>query len=113
MKDKIEGFIIDLLRKNGKIIVPRLGVLLNSGKLNEKVIFNEFIKFNDGILVKQIAQKERMMQNEALQQLEAYVETIHAALDAGKSFEIDQVGKFSMDEKKKINFVHESLLQPP
>ena len=104
MKDKIEGFIIDLLRKNGKIIVPRLGVLLNSGKLNEKVIFNEFIKFNDGILVKQIAQKERMMQNEALQQLEAYVETIHAALDAGKSFEIDQVGKFSMDEKKKINF---------
>ena len=104
MKDKIEGFIIDLLRKNGKIIVPRLGVLLNSGKLNEKVIFNEFIKFNDGILVKQIAQKERMMQNEALQQLEAYVETIHAALDAGKSFEIDQVGKFSMDDKKKINF---------
>ena len=63
------SYINKLLKDNSRLIIPGFGAFLlktrPSGPSDEKtekvhITFNDFLKFNDGVLVDHIAQKEKL-----------------------------------------------------
>lgn len=112
---KIDKHISDLLIDNECVIVPKMGGFLSyrSPLVNNsfqysfkpsqtKFSFNELLKYNDGLLANHIVQHENLTYNEALLEIEKFVDEFHQELDSGKKFIIEQVGALYKDAQLNV-----------
>lgn len=95
-------YLIELLKDENTVIIPGLGALtvVNRNPLDLK--FMSYLKFNDGTLVKFIAQQEGIEQDDAKAKIDAFVAEVTAVLEQGKSYEIPEVGVLSKDSSGDI-----------
>ncbi len=112
---KIDKHISDLLIDNDCVIVPKMGGFLSyrsplvtssfqysSKPLLTKFSFNELLKYNDGLLANHIVQHENLTYNEAILEIEKFVDEFHQEVDSGNKFIIEQVGALYKDAQLNV-----------
>lgn len=104
----ISKYIKELIPVNSRIIIPDFGAFMIQDTPNGKVIsFNDFLKFNDSILLNRIITSEKVDAAKGKEEIKAYVAEIEAAFKAGESFAVEGVGYLSKDSQNNINFVQD------
>ncbi|TVQ87770.1 MAG: hypothetical protein EA393_10070 [Bacteroidetes bacterium] len=131
---KIGKYISELLFDNDFVILPEIGEFstkyipakfvpeLKKVESPSKIItFNENNKSGGGLLIEYIAQKENISSSEARERLADFVNEMLNSLKSGKKVELENVGKFSMNEAGQlvfdpdtsINYLEDSAGMPP
>lgn len=113
----IDRHISDLLYHNDCVVVPELGGFLASyspstihpvqhtfSPPTKKIAFNVFLKQNDGLLASHISQSESFTYNQALKEIENYVDACLFRLSSGNKFVIEQVGILYKDVEGNLQF---------
>ncbi|MBR2196664.1 MAG: hypothetical protein IJ911_13755 [Salinivirgaceae bacterium] len=101
----ISKYIKELIPGNSRIIIPDFGAFMIQDTPNGKVIsFNDFLKFNDSVLLNRIITSEKVDAAKGKEAIKAYVANIEAAFKAGENFAVEGVGYLSKDSQNNINF---------
>ena len=108
----MDKYIEFLLKNNARLIIPDLGAFITKQDEEKSLFFNEFLKFNDGLLVDHIAEKEKLGKDEATAKVNDFVNSAMQALEKGDKFEIKKLGTLHKDDKGKIHFIHFTSEKP-
>jgi hypothetical protein len=111
---KIDKHISDLLQDHDCVIVPKMGGFLSSqapkgiysgstSNLGPKISFNVLLKYNDGLLANHIAKNDSLSYDEALEEIEKFVELYQNEVNSGKKFIIDRVGVLYKDDDSIVH----------
>lgn len=105
----MEKNIIELLKNNNRVIIPKLGAFIKKQVGgNETITFNQFLKFDDGLLVNHVAEKEKIEKEEAKKKIQGFVEKINKELGDGNQFKVGDLGNIYKDANGKIQFIEKS-----
>lgn len=64
----MEEILIELLKNNTKVIIPDFGAFIVKQRNPFQVVFNEFLRFNDGLLIDSIS-KRKIFQKRRLKKI--------------------------------------------
>ena len=70
----MEQYLIDLLDKNNRVIVPDLGAFIIRQQEPRELVFNDLLAFNDGMLTSHIKQLEGISMSKAQVRIEEFVD---------------------------------------
>jgi len=98
----LSNHIKDLLNTDGRIIVPNLGAFMLKGSPKPTLYFNEFLRYNDGILIDFVAEKDHIDKNAASEKVKNFVDHVNQQLQTSKSAELEGLGILFVDSKDKI-----------
>jgi nucleoid DNA-binding protein len=98
----MEKNIIALLNKNLRVIIPDFGAFIIRQKQPRVVVFNEFLRYNDGLLIDFIIKNEGIDREVAEQQVATFAEDNSKLLAAGKELVIQGLGTLKKDSNGKI-----------
>ncbi len=114
---KIARYIGDLLYDYECIVIPGLGGFLTNEKPAsihpvthhfrppyKQILFNSFLKTNDGLLLNYIAREEGISYKEAKEQLDHFVLLCHNALKEGKRINFHKVGFLYLNQNEQLSF---------
>ncbi len=114
---KIAKYIGDLLYDYECVVIPGLGGFLTNDKSatvntssnqfnppNKQILFNAFLKTNDGLLVNYVAREESLNYKDAKSQVDQFVLLCHKALDQGKRIHFHNVGYIYQGDEGKLLF---------
>lgn len=109
----ISKYIKELIPDNSRIIIPDFGAFMIQNTPTGQVIsFNDFLKFNDSILLNKIIVSEKIDSNQGKEAIKAYIKEIEAAFKAGEKFAIEGVGYLSKDTQNNIIFTQDETAKP-
>ena len=77
----MEKFILELIKENNRVIIPNFGAFIISKENGLSILFNNFLSFNDGLLVNYIAEKKGIDTIVATDQVFEYVDKLKKQLD--------------------------------
>jgi nucleoid DNA-binding protein len=103
----IDKYIAELLKTNSRVIVPDFGAFMvktTAGSTEKQISFNDFLKYNDGLLVNHIAKADSISKDEALKKVKAFVEEIQKELKANKPFKVESLGYLFKDPRGSVKF---------
>ncbi|MBL7928745.1 MAG: SPOR domain-containing protein [Bacteroidia bacterium] len=113
----IARYISELLFIHDCVIIPGFGGLIAQPvgasfnheykKLippSRKLIFNNQLVINDGLLVNYISRKEKISYAGASLQLMKWTEEIRSTVNAGNRFSLEGIGSFYLNHEKKLQF---------
>jgi nucleoid DNA-binding protein len=100
----MENYLLELIRENNRIIIPNFGAFIVSREKGQNILFNNFLSFNDGLLISHICAVEGVNSATATQKVEDYVAHINSALDEKGLFEIEGIGQFTKDDSGVLRF---------
>ncbi len=122
---EISQYIKNLLKTNSRVILKNFGAFDTKhipAQIDKEtkemkppfkiVVFNPDIKEDAGLLVKHIAEQERISLDNAAEQIDEYVKTIKSKLDAGQAVECKDLGNFkkSADGSYEFSFLSDENL---
>jgi nucleoid DNA-binding protein len=102
----IEKYIAELLETNNRVIVPDFGafmVKMDAGK--RAVTFNDFLKYNDGLLVNHMASKEKISKDDAFKKIREFVKDLQQTLKTTQKYSIASLGTLVKDERGGVRFL--------
>jgi hypothetical protein len=100
----MEKNIIALLDINLRVIIPEFGAFIIRQNEPKVVVFNEFLRYDDGLLIDYIAKIEGIEKEIAGQRIADFVEEATKVLDNGDTFIIKGLGSLIKDSSGKITF---------
>lgn len=103
----IDKYIAELLKTNTRVIVPDFGAFMVKtapGSSEKQVSFNDFLKYNDGLLVNHIVKKEGITKEEAQKKVKSFVEEIQNTLKSNKPFKVADLGYLYKDPRGSVRF---------
>lgn len=98
----ISKYIIHLLETQNRVIVPDLGAFLRKGNSMKTIYFNEFLRYNDEILLNFISQQEKIEKTDAARLIKQYSNEILQKLQSEKTATLDFIGTLIIDKNDKI-----------
>lgn len=114
---KIAKYVGDLLYDYECVVIPGLGGFLTQDKpatVNaasnllkppfKQVLFNAYLKANDGLLIKYVAREEGLEYKAAKEQVDRFALLCDQALKEGKRLNFHKIGYLYLNENKKISF---------
>lgn len=109
----IDSYIFEMLREKSRVIVPDFGAFLMKQEYQTEehttgkfaISFNDFLRFNDGLLVDFIADSEGVSKESASRLLTDFIKQLKLELKTNGSFELFQMGVLHQDAQGKISFV--------
>ncbi|MCT4645448.1 MAG: SPOR domain-containing protein [Carboxylicivirga sp.] len=107
----MENYILSLIKENNRVIVPNFGAFIVAKENGFSVLFNNFLSFNDGLLVDYITQKDGVSREEAEKQIEEYVERVKATLDEKGTYHFPNLGTFTKDATGILRFEQSEALK--
>ncbi|MBN2166510.1 MAG: hypothetical protein JW717_09560 [Marinilabiliaceae bacterium] len=96
--------ILELVKVNNRVIIPNFGAFIISKEGGYSVLFNNFLSFNDGLLVNHISAKKSIDAVNALKEVNEFVESLKKELDETGEFKLDGLGKFTKDSNGIMRF---------
>ncbi len=109
----MEKYFIELLKSNKRLIIPKLGAFLKKEQEGKEVItFNQFLKFDDGLLINYVAEQEKIDKEKAKKQVQDIAEKITKEINEGNQYKIKGLGSIYKDANGKIQFVEEGKEKP-
>jgi len=100
----MEENLIALLNSNLRVIIPDFGAFIIRQKQPRIVVFNEFLRYNDGLLIDYIARTEGIDREIAEQRVTDFAEENSKLLQDGKAVILEGLGKLFKDVSGKIGF---------
>ncbi len=100
----MEQYLLDLIKNNNRVIVPNFGAFIISRDAGTTVLFNNFLSFNDGLLINHISHKEGIDTNEATQRVSDFVDHVKQELDKKGEYTIEKLGTFTKDQSGILRF---------
>ena len=98
---KIDDLIIELIQENKNVIIPGLGSFIKSeGKGSYTILFNEYLKYNDGLLQNKIQQLSSCSKEDAMLRITEFSDLVLNQLQNGKSYKIEGLGEFFLKAEK-------------
>jgi len=98
--------IQDLLNATGRAIIPDIGCLsINDEK---QVIFNAFLKFNDGKLSSWLVNHNGIEENDAKQKIATWSREIQETISDNRDFSLGNLGRFYPGKDGEIEFSTEN-----
>ncbi len=120
---KIARYIGDLLYDYECVVIPGLGGFLTNDKPAsiqpnthhfrppyKQVMFNAYLKTNDGLLINYIAREENISYHEAKAQVDKFVYLCDNALKSGKRINFHRVGYLYLNRNEKTVFEQDSSI---
>lgn len=114
----VSNSLKQLLYQHDCVIVPDFGGFVCAHKKLEfnihtglihparkTVAFNQNLNNNDGLLANYIVQKEKVGNAQALENINAWVSSLHHQLQQGQTVNIYGLGSFSLNPDKKVIFI--------
>lgn len=98
----MEELIVGLLKDNGRVIIPDFGAFIVKTKSPLKVIFNEFLQYNDGALIGATSKKLGVEREEAAKKVKDYSAKLISELDKGVVIALPEIGNLSKSSTGKI-----------
>lgn len=99
--------IQELLETTGRAIIPDVGCL-SKGDDNQ-IVFNSFLKFNDGKLVEQVMKNENLDENQATEKVMSWAKDVQNQVLAGSDFYLGELGRFFLEGKDDLGFDREKV----
>jgi len=100
----MENYLLELIRENNRIIIPNFGAFIVSREKGQNILFNNFLSFNDGLLISHICAVEGVDSASATQKVDDFVAHINSTLDEKGLYEIEGIGQFTKDENGVLRF---------
>lgn len=100
-------YLIELLKQNKTVILPNIGAFSNNTNPQHPYLFNEFLKFNDGMIAKHISSKEGISMDAAGETINKFTHELKEILAAGKEVVIPGIGTLHTKDGKTI-LTHET-----
>ena len=100
----MDKYIAELLENNNRVIIPDFGAFIVKQGDVKGITFNEFLKFNDGLLINYVTERENIDKNEARKKVDEFVGDINTQLSQGIQRKIANIGYLYLDNHKKIQF---------
>ncbi|WP_430814307.1 HU family DNA-binding protein [Carboxylicivirga sp. RSCT41] len=100
----MENYILSLIKENNRVIVPNFGAFIVAKENGFSVLFNNFLSFNDGLLVDHIVEKEGISREEVEKKVDEYVVNLKQELDEKGSYSIKGLGTFTKDATGILRF---------
>lgn len=113
----IEEILCDLLLNHPCVIIPKFGGFVakqTSAKIDlernfvippsKHLLFNIHLIANDGLLVNEIATKNKISFQDSESHVSKFVDEINHQLKVSKQFELPKIGVFHLDTEGNINF---------
>ncbi|QAA82569.1 SPOR domain-containing protein [Aequorivita sp. H23M31] len=114
---QLSNYIADLLYRYECVIIPGFGAFLTrnqSARIEQatntfyppsKVLsFNRQLQVNDGLLANYVASAEKCSYETALQRVRKFSAHLNTELNAGNPISIKNIGEFSLNEERAIQF---------
>jgi nucleoid DNA-binding protein len=101
----MEDTIIALLNNNLRVIIPDFGAFIIRQKQPRIIVFNEFLRYNDGILIDFIVKTEGIDREIAEQRVADFAEDGTKLLASGRELKIEGLGSLRKDSSGKISFI--------
>ncbi len=95
-------YIIEFLKQEGRVIIPDFGCLSMSD--DGKVVFNTYIKFDDGKLSSYICEQTGTEAQDVINKISAWAREIQAQVNKGEDFELVGLGKFYKTGPDELDF---------
>jgi len=102
--DLMEKSINALLNSNLRVIIPDFGAFIIRQNEPRIIVFNEFLRYNDGLLIEYIARTEGFETDIARNMVADYAVEVTKVLDSGKPYTIKGLGTLQKDSAGKIVF---------
>jgi len=103
----MEKFILELIKENNRVIIPNFGAFIISKENGLSILFNNFLSFNDGLLVNYIAEKKGIDTIVATDQVFEYVDKLKKQLDETGEYGIIGLGQFKKDDSGILRFMQD------
>jgi flagellar basal body-associated protein FliL len=100
----MDKFVILLLENENTAILPNFGAIVVANETTGDLMFNEYLKFNDGKLDNIIVSNSNMELQEAQNYIAKHIREIQAEIDKGNEYSIFGLGSFSKDKDGSILF---------
>lgn len=100
----MEQYILDLIKENNRVIIPNFGAFIVAKEKGFTILFNNFLSFNDGLLVDHVMTKEKVDKEAATAKVDAYVEKLKETLDSTGLYSINGLGTFTKDTNGILRF---------
>ncbi|MBN2613383.1 MAG: SPOR domain-containing protein [Bacteroidales bacterium] len=97
--------INDLLNTNARVIIPDFGAFIIKQKSPRLIVFNEFLRYNDGLLIDYISASEGINKDVAKGKVAKYVEEINSRLNTGEGIVFEGIGKLVKESNGKLTLV--------
>jgi nucleoid DNA-binding protein len=101
----MEKHILNLLNTNLRVIIPDFGAFIIRQKEPLVLVFNEFLRYNDGLLIDYIAKNENIDKDMAKHQVAEFTENLVKVLESGKEVKLEGIGTLRKSSDDKIEFV--------
>lgn len=108
-KLEIIQFIKELLKKNNRVIIPNFGAFIVSQGTSDKILFNNFLSFNDGLLTGHLAEQKQLEKNDALILVNELVEEIRSSLETTNEYHLTGLGHFTKDHQGILRFNQDTM----
>jgi nucleoid DNA-binding protein len=100
----MEKYLQELIRNNNRVIIPDFGAFIVSHDKGQHILFNNFLSFNDGLLVSHICDAEGINSDKALERIQKFVDLIKEALKKNEQFKIAGIGTLNQKEGGTLAF---------
>jgi nucleoid DNA-binding protein len=99
----MENYILQILESNSRVIVPEFGAFIIKQRNPFTIVFNEFLQYNDGMLVDAIAKSESISREAAKQKIDDYIREINGTLEKGNVYPLGKLGVITKGSSGKIS----------
>jgi nucleoid DNA-binding protein len=100
----MEKHITELIKNNVRVVLPDLGAFIVKQRKPLRIIFNEFLKYNDGLLIEYVAKMENKNKNEVGKEISEYVGQLKEKLNNNEKIVFKDFGVLSKDPAGNIGF---------
>ncbi len=100
----MEKYISELIKENNRVIIPNFGAFIISKENGISILFNNFLSFNDGLLVNYVAEQKGIDTIVATDQVFNFVDNLKKELDEKGTYSIEKLGVFKKDENGILRF---------
>jgi len=100
----MEKYLQELIRNNNRVIIPDFGAFIVSHDKGQHILFNNFLSFNDGLLVSHICDAEGINSDKALERIHEFVAQIKETLKKDEQFKIAGIGTLKQKEGAALVF---------
>ena len=103
-------FIIEQIKSNNRIIIPDFGAVLSRQNPNGIITysFSPFLKYNDGVIVNYLANKNNLSKDDALAQIKEYINKLKSEIKQKGDFTFFGIGKLVDDGKGNFKMIGET-----
>jgi hypothetical protein len=86
--------ILSLLKHNNRVNLPTLGAIIKQQDFSHSLFFNQFIRYDDGMLSTHLTKIEMLTEEESKTEIHDFIEAIREGIDREGKFEINELGVF-------------------